>query len=166
MVSLERMTLGQSRKYTHVEEEDFVVTSSVPVSQLLTCDVLTNAFAGRIGRYLLPKDAVLKLKGRTKTTVKEVTAFLGRERASWASGMQNRLNHVTVERRAGVSEDEEDSDEFEVEETAEDEDEENTGDLVEDSDDEGWEDLAARQNDDELGRRSRERNGDRDPQPV
>lgn len=166
MVSLEHMTVGQSRKYTHVDEEDFVVTSSVPVSQLLTCEVLTNTFAGRVGRYLLPKDATLKLKGRTKTTIKDVTAFLGRERASWASGMQNRLNHVTVECRAGVSEDEEDSDEFEVEEAAEDEDEETAGDLVEDSDDEGWEDLAPRQNDDDLGRRGRGRNGDRDPQPV
>ena len=141
-------------------EEDFEITSSVPVSELTTCEVLSKTLPGRIGRYILPKDAVIKLTSISSTTA-NVRNLLDMERSSISCAHRKRMNHVTVESQEESHEDEYESDEEDgFDEDVEEEQEENSADEVSDEEEDGevqydWEEDSC-QNDDAKKKKQKE----------
>ena len=99
MVSLETLrevdrAPGSTR---HATEHDFVIDSAVTFEGLLSCETLSRALPGRLGTYVLPRDAVVTLLGRSRTTARDVRALLAGERARGsATADLRRLNHLTV----------------------------------------------------------------------
>ena len=81
---------------------------------LLQCDVLSTLLPGRVGRYLLPHDAVILLKRVARTSPESVRTFLKEEGALQASVEHQRLNHVTYDMKP-CEEPQEDNDEEEDE---------------------------------------------------
>ena len=101
MVSLEtfkEVNVSESHTHRHVENDDFVILSSVPPEALIDCKVLSTALPGRFGTFILPQDAIVMLKGHARTHIKDVHAMLHAETTVRASSVhQRRLNHVTIE---------------------------------------------------------------------
>ena len=146
MVSLETLKVStDTGTHVHMTEEDFEITSSVPVTEIGTCQVLSKAYPGRIGRYILPKDSVITL-GRGETTTADVRKLLDMERSSIAHAHSNRMNHVTVQTQEDTHEDEyESEEEDEFDDDGEDEQEEDSAEVVSDDEEDGdmqceWED--------------------------
>jgi hypothetical protein len=149
MVSLETLRETAPKASLHVDEDDFRITSAVPLADLARCDVLSCTLPGRIGRYILPRDAVITLKAKTRTTPSDVRSLLDLERARNARTHRNRMNHVTVQKRGEGVDESEEEDELSDELVEEEQDEggEGGGDLSEEEGNaEDWEEEAC-QND-------------------
>jgi hypothetical protein len=74
IASLNRSPLG---KYTHLTQEDWTITSNVPLEDLAETPVLEKALPGLLGSYFYPSDAVFsicKVKNTTKKHFEEVVA--------------------------------------------------------------------------------------------
>lgn len=148
MVSLETLRESSPKRTLHVDEDDFRITSAVPLSDLARCDVLSRTLPGRIGRYILPRDAVISLKATAHTTPSDVRAFLDLERARNAHAHKNRMNHVTVQKREEGVDESEEEEELSDDLAEEEQDEGGSGGDVseEDGNAEDWEEEAC-QND-------------------
>jgi len=87
-----------SHVHCHMDEEDFVITSSSPLGALMQCQTLTRVLPGRLGTFILPRDAIVTLRKGSPTTTKDVVALILKETTTQASTThQRRLNHVTIE---------------------------------------------------------------------
>ena len=80
---------AKSAPNVHVEEEDFFVYSpTVPIARVASCEVLDKLLPGRLGTYVLPRDAVLVLTSWNATSrpcVQDVKDFIQREETKLAS---------------------------------------------------------------------------------
>ena len=140
MVSLETLRRASSLgTHVHFVDDEFTITSSVPLFEITTCEVLSRAFPGRIGRYVLPRDAVLKLRTKSQTTATDVKRLLHTERSLIASAHISRMNHVTVQKEEETNEEEYDTEE--EDETVDDAEDEQENDATDELSEEEEEDV-------------------------
>ena len=113
MVSLETFRESPPLKYVHVDEYDFQVTSSIPLSKLTECAAITKPLPGRIGRYILPKDSVITVKEKRQTLASDIRRLFEAERSLNAHLHRNRMNHLTVQKQGEGDSSGDDTDEEE-----------------------------------------------------
>ena len=114
-------------RVVHVEDDDFLITSDVPLEDMAFADVLTETRLGALGVYLLPADAVVVFKAKP-TTPSSVAEFINDYSPDYLTPI---VVHVVPRRPIALSQSNEEDDEGECT------DDESEG---EDGDDEAGED--------------------------
>lgn len=87
-----------TRAFVHDRTNEWEITSDVPIEDISDCDVLERQVPGRLGCYLLPKDAVFSLVGATHTATCEWKSFLHAGVSTEGRVSRTVVNHLSVPR--------------------------------------------------------------------
>ena len=88
------------KKYIHHETNSWIITSDVPIREMLNANVLSKALPGLLGCYVLPSDSLLSfrdVKSEHKKVLERWKSIQKEESSRTHNGVHRVINHFTLD---------------------------------------------------------------------